>query len=364
LLLAAESYVEGVTSAAESICGTRPVDVKVKMHETVHLAGENRKETVKSRAIQGKSMIDRESAWCLLDMFTKAPATKKMLYKKLLVSFCVVSIMSVLATPAASGDDSNNSVAQLIDELTQIDSQSPAIDSAAIYDGFIADNRPGSFEVGVLGVPDPKVPPQMRELVRRGAKALPDLIGHLGDSRQTKLKVGNKDGGRQVGMDAFMFMYFSDEYDPRLPHWFTDEELKSGPRPMEKDFHGTYTVKVGDVCYVLIGQIVNRSLLAVRYQPSGGLVVNSPIEAPSLVGKVRDDWGNADAETLKRSLLEDIHATNQPKRIGPGEYTARFVDPALERLRFYFPDTYKALAGDDLKKKKKFEKQETKSRQN
>jgi hypothetical protein len=295
-------------------------------------------------------------------MFSDVPATKRMLYKKLLASFWVASIVSVLASPAASGDDSNKSVAQLIDDLTEIDSQSPGINSAAIYEGFIANNGPGSFQGGVLGVPAPKVPPQMRELVRRGAVALPDLIGHLADSRPTKLEVGNKDGGRQVGMDAFMFMYFSDEYDPRLPHWFSDEELTHRPRPMEKDFHGRYIVKVGDVCYVLIGQIVNRRLFAVRYQPSGGLVVNSPIEAPSLVEKVRNDWGSADAATLKQSLLTDVHATNHPKRVGPGEYTARFINPALERLRFYFPDTYNVLAGDDLKKKQEFEKQTAKSR--
>jgi hypothetical protein len=285
-------------------------------------------------------------------------------YKKFLVSFCVVSAMSVSTAPAISADDSGKSVAQLIDELTEIDSQSPGINSAAKYEGFIADNRPGSFEVGVLGVPAPKAPLQMRELVRRGAAVLPDLIGHLGDSRPTKLEVGNKDDGRQIGMDAFLFMYLSDEYDPRLPHWFSEEEMKRGTRPMEKDFHGRYTVKVGDVCYVLIGQIVNRRLLAVRYQPTGGLIVNSPIEAPSLVERVKNDWGKVDAERLKQSLLEDIHATNHPKHIGPAEYTPRFVNPALARLRFYFPDTYNALAGDDLKKKTEFEKQDTKSRQN
>src|SRR6266446_5322149 len=115
---------------------------------------------------------------------------------------------------------------------------------------------------------------QRSELVRRGPVALLELIKHLDDKRTTKLEVGNNPSGSQVGVDAFMFMYFSDEYDSRVPH------LIRGPSPMEKDFSGRYTVKVADVCFVLIGQIVNRSLLAVRYQPSGGLVVNSPIEAP------------------------------------------------------------------------------------
>jgi len=62
---------------AESICGTRPVDVKVKMHEAVNLAGENRNEAVKSRGRQGKSMIDRETAWCLLTEFTQSESLRK-----------------------------------------------------------------------------------------------------------------------------------------------------------------------------------------------------------------------------------------------------------------------------------------------
>jgi len=280
----------------------------------------------------------------------------------MIASLLVIFALSAGAAPTAADDHSKRSVTELIDDLTQIDSQSPGVNSAAVYEGFIAERGSGSFEVGVLGVAPPKVPPQMRELVRRGPAALPELIKHLDDNRPTKLEVGNKRDGRRVGVDAFMFMYFSDEYDPRTPHWWNDEERKKGPWPMERSFDGRYTVRVGDVCYVLIGQIVNRRLLAVRYQPSGGLVVNSPIEAPVLIGKVRNDWGNADAEMLKASLLEDIHATNQPKRIGPADYTRRFVNPALERLRFYFPDAYNSLAGEDLKKKKEFEGQEAQSR--
>jgi hypothetical protein len=268
----------------------------------------------------------------------------------------------IKAKRRVTSEDFQKSVTELIDELTQVDSQSPGINSAAIYEGFIADNSPGSFRGGVLGVAPPKVPPQMRELVRLGPAALPELIKHLDDKRPTKLEVGSKPSGSQVGVDSFMFMYFSDEYDPRVPYWFDKAELKRGPSPMEKDFSGRYAMKVADVCYVLIGQIVNRHLLAVRYQPSGGLVVNSPIEATVLAEKVRNDWGNADAETLRQSFLEDINATNYPKRISREEYTDRFVNTALARLRRYFPEAYNALEGDDLKKRKAFEKQATGSR--
>jgi hypothetical protein len=283
-------------------------------------------------------------------------------FRQFIAGLLVAPVLSVFGIAAPGSNYSQKTMAELIDELTQIDTQSPGINSAAIYEGFIADNSPGSFHVGVLGVAPAKVPPQMSELVRRGPVALPELIKHLDDRRLTKLEVGNKPSGRQVGVDAFMFMFFSDEYDPRVPRWFSEEEWKTGPQPMQRNFEGRYTVKVGDVCYVLIGQIVNRRLLAVRYQPSAGLVVNSAIEAPVLVERVRNDWGNADADYLRQSLLEDIHATNHPKRISPAEYTRRFVNPALERLRFYFPDTYNVLQGDDLKKRKEFESHETKGR--
>jgi hypothetical protein len=258
---------------------------------------------------------------------------------------------SLSSAPAASVDYSRRSVAQLIDGLTQIDSLAPGIDSAAMYHGFIADDDLGSMGMGVLGVPPPGVPPQMRELVRRGPLALPELMKHLDDNRPTKLEVGNKDPGSwsgQVGVDVFMFTDFGEEYDPRSRRSLTDEERNAMPPPVWKDFQGRYTVKVGDVCYALIGQIVNRYLFAARYQASAGLIVNSPIQSPVLAEKVRMDWGNADAEMLKASLLADIHAASYR------------TQPALARLRRYFPDTYNALEGDDLKKKKEFEEQEAK----
>jgi len=285
----------------------------------------------------------------------------KLLHCRRRIACAFLVCLACLGAAVATDDDyAKVSVSQLIDDLTIIDSQSPGINSSGIYEGFIAEDAFGSFHGGVLGVATPRVSPQMRELVRRGPAALPELIKHLDDTRPTKVEVGNK-GGMQVGVDVFAFSYFSNEYDPRLHHWFSEKEIKSGRALtdlMAKDFTGRYTVKVGDVCYVLIGQIVNRHLFAVRYQPSAGLVVNSPIEAPALAEKVKSDWGTVDADMLKASLLEDIRTTNRPKEISDAANADRFVNPAMQRLRFYFPGTYNALTGEDLKKKKEFEKQE------
>jgi hypothetical protein len=58
------------------------VDVKVKMHKAVNLTGKNLNYAVKSRRNRAKSMIDRESAWCLLTVFLITLQTGKLLILK------------------------------------------------------------------------------------------------------------------------------------------------------------------------------------------------------------------------------------------------------------------------------------------
>jgi hypothetical protein len=99
---------------------------------------------------------------------------------------------------------------------------------------------------------------------------------------------------------------------------------------------------------VLVGQIVNRDLVAVRYQPSGGIIINSPIEAPSLIERVKADWVGLDAPAHEASLLADIRTLDQVWQFGP----------AFARLRFYYPAVYAALRDDDLRKREAFEADE------
>lgn len=232
----------------------------------------------------------------------------------------------------------NVSVANLIDDLVDIDAQAPGLHSTALVRTFIADNSPAEFGGGVIGSVAPKNFPQMTELVRRGVSSLPLLIKHLDDKRPTKLTVGG---------DFFMFRYFSDEYDSKAL------ASREGSVRLEKTFDGKYTVRVGDVCYALIGQIVNRNLLPIRYQPSAGLVVNSPIEAPILLEEVKRDWADVDAKEHMASLLADARAGNDLWQ----------YEPALRRLRFYYPDEYRQQAVGALKKKiRKFESDEKKQK--
>ncbi|MGP8174812.1 MAG: hypothetical protein ACLP7O_09730 [Terracidiphilus sp.] len=257
----------------------------------------------------------------------------------------------------ASAQAASKTTEQLIDDLITIDGQSIGINSSAVYDGFLAEDAKGHFRMGVLGIETPAAAPQVRELVRRGPVALPELLRHLDDPRPTKLVVGNDPQAktRQVGLNEFMWEMFSDEYDPRTRPEISKGLPRRWPKTHEIPFEGGYQVRVGDVCFVIIGQIVNRNLYAVRYQPSGGLIVNSPIHTPVLAEEARRDWGEVGPETLQSSLIGEIAMAHTPHSSDWDYFVRARAFGALTRLRYYFPETYKALSGENLKTRRDFE---------
>lgn len=257
----------------------------------------------------------------------------------------------------ANAQVNSRTTENLIDDLTQIDGQSIGINSAGIYDGFLAEDARGHFRGGVLGVGTPTAAPQIVELVRRGPVVLPELLRHLDDARPTKLAVGNdaRTKTHQVGVNSFMWEMFSDEYDPRTRPEISEGLHRAWPKMLEKPFEGSYQVRVGDVCFVIIGQIVNRNLYAVRYQPTAGLIVNSPIQTPVLADEVRSDWENVGTEAFQSSLISDIGMAHTPHSSDWDYYMRALAFGALTRLRYYFPETYKALSGENLKTRRDYE---------
>lgn len=256
----------------------------------------------------------------------------------------VMVVLIVGLSRALAADYSHQTTDKLIDSLTQIDGSTPGLDDRGSYDVFMAEGATPEFRGGLLPPRTPAIPPPMRELVRRGTKALPNLIAHLNDSRPTKLLVGE-----EKPIETFGGQYYSDEYDPR--------DVNATESPCEEDhrcrrFDGKYLVKIGDVCEVLIGQIVNRKLFAVRYQPTSILYVNSPIEMPTIAARIRKDWGGLDEKAHDASLLFDLRATDDDLS------SWHSYRDALLRLRFYFPKTYAELTGTDLEKRRAFEKDE------
>jgi hypothetical protein len=88
------------------------------------------------------------------------------------------------------------------------------------------------------------------------------------------------------------------------------------------------------------------------YEPPGGLIVNSPTETPSLSERARADWDNLDAQGHEASLRADIKASPNMSYFRGG----------LAQLRFYYPNAYATLSGEDAKKRDAFEVEEKMAR--
>src|SRR5208283_1720947 len=83
------------------------------------------------------------------------------------------------------------------------------------------------------------------------------------------------------------------------------------------------------------------NLDAVRYQPTACLVVNSPIEYPSLARATRADWSGLTAEQHDQSLQADLSAFSVYGR--PSE--------AIQRLLFFYPLSGRKRVDPLLKRK-------------
>jgi hypothetical protein len=188
---------------------------------------------------------------------------------------------------------------------------------------------PNSDEQGmiVLGEAPPQRSPVLTRLVAAGADAMPALLRCLDDATPTKLPP----------MKAMMWQADSDEYDfnrrtTRPPTGVNRDRAPGDPVD--------HVVTVGDMCFVALGQIVNRSWSAVRYQPTGGLVINSPPASPALRDAIRAEWGSVTRESLRASLVRDFREPDfEGRRVG-----------ALLRLRYYAPDAAKPLFDAELAK--------------
>jgi hypothetical protein len=95
-----------------------------------------------------------------------------------------------------------------------------------------------------------------------------------------------------------------------------------------------YRVTVGDLCFVAIGQIINRPYQAGRYQSTGGVVINSSAHDVKIAEVVRSVWvGKNPRRRLFESLLIDFHTRGSDER-GSSE---RLQIGAAIRLLYYFP---------------------------
>lgn len=140
------------------------------------------------------------------------------------------------------------------------------------------------------GLSDPVPPAIMRELVRRGHAALPMLLKHLTDTRKVKMKF--------VGTSPF-----------------------GGPDTI-------YEFCIGDLCYVIVGQIVNERLSVIESRGKLGASIRSLAKQPVLATPVIKRYRGFTRAQLKAKLIRDVQSSIDDSN-GDSQ--------ALTKLCLYFP---------------------------
>jgi hypothetical protein len=253
-----------------------------------------------------------------------------------------------LATTIKADNAEAARISQLIGDLAAIDKPDFGISATLGGDAFAP--IPGVHNESALLLTDHQLQTsnEFTELVKLGPKALPYLLAALENPTPSKLVMKH---------EGFLgSMWF--DHELRGNPGNAAEQAVLGQLPAESpstphDTQGSYTVKVGDICFVIIGQIVGRSYSAVRYQPSANIIVNSPVHDPALADAVRKIWSSDDpAQHLLDSLLLDFASEgvfNGRSLDGWGVGSTLQCQAAL-RLLFYFPKETATLIATRLGK--------------
>ena len=190
-------------------------------------------------------------------------------------------------------DAQQRHIRELITSLAKLDS--PDFGLSATLSGTDFAPIPGQQHAGALLLTDHglKGLSALKELVTLGPDALPSLLDSLDDQTPTKVVIKHE--------GVFGVMSFARELsvNPVNP---VEAEIRDEPDAKETIVH-EYTIKVGDVCFVAIGQIVGRGYEAVRYQPTACVVLNSPTHDAKLCASVRAIWKSDDP---RRKLFDSF----------------------------------------------------------
>lgn len=243
--------------------------------------------------------------------------------------FLVLGLVVILLTCTCGRPaPRNRQVGDLIEQLAGVSTEDLGYSSAYSGSGFLPYPDSAEMHVLLLGQGPTKQSGVLTKIVAKGVNALPDLLARLDDNRAVRIKP----------FKGMMWMAFNDEYD------YNRRTRASPPKGVNRDTFGeehpdSHKLTLGDLCFVAIGQIVNRNFQAVRYQPSGGLVVSSPAYSRRLRAAIKADWTGLTRAKHKQGLIQDL--------LKP-DYEGRRIN-AYYRLAYYYPDAVEPLVLQILK---------------
>jgi len=227
-------------------------------------------------------------------------------------------------------------IKRLIADLAKIDR--PDFGLSPTLSGQAFAPIPGSQQVYTLLLTDHQIKPAeaVRKLVEIGPRALPFLLKSLSDRTPTKLILKHDN---VIGIMEFQAEMWGNPLNP-------DEQDalalvgKTAPPPSLQAGLKSYTVTIGDVCFVIIGQIVGRPYLAVRYQPTACIYINSPTHDAMMARQLRAIWASENpSQHLLDSLLFD-YATEgifNGSSLDGWDIGSELQIKAAMRLLYYFP---------------------------
>jgi HEAT repeat protein len=287
-----------------------------------------------ARNLEADSATREAAARAVIRIDPELAAKEKMEFAYLNVR--LGKVPSIKLTPrAAVTDEQKKRIKALIAKLAEI--KDPDFGMSATLTGEAFAPLSGQARAAMLLLTDHrlKTSEAFRSLVAMGPDALPFLLAALEDRTPTKLKVELNFGMAFLGGGELS----GNPLNP-LERRILSREAVQDDDDEEGILSRPYTLKVADVCFVAIGQIVGRPYWAVRYQPTAMVIINSPVGTKDLRDRVRAIWSSDDpAKKLLDSLLID-YATE-------GLYSGKSFDTwhegssrqiqAAMRLLYYFP---------------------------
>jgi hypothetical protein len=252
-----------------------------------------------------------------------------------------------LAPREAMTEAKAKKIKDLITGLAKLDKPDFGLSPTLSGDAFSP--LPGQSRATTLRITDHELKSSegVSALVALGPEAMPFLIDALDDQTPTKLVMKRGAfGGMQHAVELPM--------SPVNPREAVAYKARAGkPRDDDPEQVSEYTVKIGDVCFVSIGQIVGRSYQAVRYQPTAQIILNCPAHDAKLCAEVREIWKTKDPiRTVFDSLLTDYATEGVVTDEYPDGWRAmQYVRcGAAMRLLYYFPKETAELIGTRIDK--------------
>jgi hypothetical protein len=255
--------------------------------------------------------------------------------------------------------DRVNEIERLIDSLSGTIKRDLSLNSSLYSSKFVPVGQFGTF--GEWEGKQVEVSEPIRKLVEMGPVALPYLLASLQDNTPTEIVIqAVETQGAIAGGMAFDEILHGNPANPteqfvlRLNRFPYSKSIRPKDRFEVAPEMESYRIKIGDVCFIIIGQIVGRDYdcLSSPHVKSLGVLVCSPVHREALRKRIRTIWSSKNPrQKVLESLVLDF-STRGVLQMDSLDYWgigSDFQIEATKRLLYYYPDIAVPLITERIK---------------